>query len=106
MEINDELIDKLAHLSRLQFTEEQKQGFKSDFSKMLGFVNKLNELDTTGVEPLLHISENINALRKDEVSQSISRNEALLNAPIHDGVFFKVPTVIKKQESINSKSGS
>lgn len=97
MEVNDELIDKLANLARLQFDDIEKAGIKNDLQRMIQFVEKLNELDTTGVEPLLHMSNNINVLREDEVRGSISREEALKNAPLHDGQFFKVPKVIKKQ---------
>jgi aspartyl-tRNA(Asn)/glutamyl-tRNA(Gln) amidotransferase subunit C len=57
---------------------------------------KLNELDTTGVEPLLHMSDEINVLREDEVKGSISREEALKAAPLHDEQFFKVPKVIRR----------
>jgi aspartyl-tRNA(Asn)/glutamyl-tRNA(Gln) amidotransferase subunit C len=63
---------------------------------MIAFVEKLNELDTTGVAPLLHMSDNINVLREDDVKGSISREEGLKNAPLHDNEFFKVPKVIKK----------
>lgn len=96
MDVNDALIDKLAHLSRLEFAESEKQEIKSDLEKMIGFFDKLNELDTTGVEPLLHMSENINIFRHDEVKGQISREEAFRNAPVHDDQFFKVPKVIKK----------
>ena len=65
---------------------------------MIGFIDKLSELDTTGVEPLLHISQNKNVLREDVPSNMLSRDEALKNAPHHDGVYFKVPKVIKKPE--------
>jgi len=63
---------------------------------MIAFVEKLNELDTTGVEPLLHMSDEINVLRQDEIKGSISREDALKNAPVHDEQFFKVPKVIRK----------
>jgi len=96
MDINDALIDKLANLSRLEFDENQKQEIKKDLEKMIGFIDKLNELDTTGVEPLLHMTENINIFRKDEVNGSISKEEVFKNAPLHDEQFFKVPKVIKK----------
>ena len=96
MEVNDELINNLAQLARLEFNDAEKDEIKNDLQKMIAFIDKLNELDTTGVEPLLHMSENINVLRKDEVKGSISREEALKNAPLHDEQFFKVPKVIKK----------
>ena len=96
MNVNDQLIDKLANLARLKFNSEEREDIKSDLQKMIGFIDKLNELDTTGVEPLLHMSENINVLREDEVSGTISREEAFRNAPLHDEQFFKVPKVIRK----------
>jgi len=96
MEVNDALVEKLANLSRLAFNEEEKQAIKKDLQRMIQFADKLNELDTTGVEPLLHVSDNINILRADEEQGSISREKALQNAPVHDDEFFKVPKVIKK----------
>ena len=96
MKVNDELVDKLANLARLEFNPQEKEEIKNDLEQMIGFIDKLNELDTTGVEPLLHMSENINILREDEVSGTISREDAFRNAPLHDEQFFKVPKVIKK----------
>jgi len=96
MEVNDDLIDKIANLARLRFDAEEKEGIKKDLREMIGFIEKLNELDTTGVEPLLHMSENVNVLREDEVGGTITREEAFRNAPLHDEQFFKVPKVIKK----------
>lgn len=96
MEVTDELIDKLANLARLQFSSEEKEGLKKDLGQMISFIDKLNELDTEGVEPLLHISSRVNVLREDEVEGSVSREEALLNAPEQNGEFFLVPKVIKK----------
>jgi aspartyl-tRNA(Asn)/glutamyl-tRNA(Gln) amidotransferase subunit C len=96
MEVNDTLVDKIAHLARLQFDDVEKTTIKADLQKMIAFVEKLNELDTTGVVPLLHMSDNINILREDEVKGSISSEEGLRNAPLHDTQFFKVPKVIKK----------
>ncbi|HUR66531.1 MAG TPA: Asp-tRNA(Asn)/Glu-tRNA(Gln) amidotransferase subunit GatC [Chitinophagaceae bacterium] len=96
MEVTDALLDKLAHLSRLHFNETEKAEIKKDLQQMIGFVEKINELDLDGVEPLLHISEEINVLREDEVKGSISRSAALKNAPLHDEEFFKVPKVIRR----------
>jgi aspartyl-tRNA(Asn)/glutamyl-tRNA(Gln) amidotransferase subunit C len=96
MEVNDALVDKLAHLAKLKFDAAEKEEIKSDLQKMIAFVEKLNELDTTGVTPLLHMTDDVNVLREDEIKGSISREEALKNAPAHDGQFFKVPKVIKK----------
>ncbi|WP_394767105.1 Asp-tRNA(Asn)/Glu-tRNA(Gln) amidotransferase subunit GatC [Ferruginibacter sp.] len=96
MKVNDTLVDKIAHLARLQFNTVEKAAIKTDLQKMIAFVEKLNELDTTGVLPLLHMSNNINVLRQDKVKGSICREQGLKNAPVHDNQFFKVPKVIKK----------
>ncbi len=96
MKITDELIDELAHLARLEFASEDKEGLKADLERMINFVEKLNEVNTDGVQPLLHISPRMNVLREDEVQGSISREEALQNAPAKNEVFFLVPKVIKK----------
>ena len=96
MEVNDALVEKIANLARLQIDPADKEAVKKDLQRMISFVEKLNELDTTGVAPLLHMSDNINILRNDEVKGSISRQEGLKNAPVHDESFFKVPKVIKK----------
>lgn len=96
MEVNDALVDKLAHLSRLQFNETEKAEIKNDLQRMISFVEKLDELNLDGVEPLLFMSEEVNVLREDVIKGSISREAALQNAPLHDEQFFKVPKVIKK----------
>ena len=96
MEVNDTLVDKLANLARLQFDNTEKSAIKNDLQRMIQFVEKLNELDTTGVSPLLHMSNNVNALREDEIKGSIIREEGLKNATMKDSQFFKVPKVIKK----------
>ena len=96
MEVTDKLVEKLAHLSRLEFDTAEKMEIKNDLQRMISFVEKLDELDLTGTEPLLHMSDNNNVLRNDEVIISVTREEALKNAPVHDDKFFKVPKVIKK----------
>ena len=96
MEVNDAMVDKLAHLSRLQFNETEKAEIKNDLQRMIGFAEKLNELELDGVHPKLFMSEEVNVLRDDEIKGSIDRADALKNAPLHDEQFFKVPKVIKK----------
>ncbi len=96
MEVNDALIEKLAHLARLKFNDDEKEEIRYDLQRMIAFVEKLNELDLEGVEPLVHMSGELNVLREDEINGSISREDALKNAPLHDEQFFKVPKVIKK----------
>ncbi len=96
MEVNDGLIENLANLARLKFGENEKAAIREDLQKMIAFVEKLQEVDTEGVAPLLHMTENVNILREDVVQGSVSREEGLKNAPASDGQFFKVPKVIKK----------
>jgi aspartyl-tRNA(Asn)/glutamyl-tRNA(Gln) amidotransferase subunit C len=99
MEVNDALIENLATLARLHFNEEEKKEIKTDLQRMIAFVDKLNELNTDGVEPVLHMSNAIDVFREDKVQGSISREQGLKNAPATDGVFFKVPKVIKKENT-------
>jgi aspartyl-tRNA(Asn)/glutamyl-tRNA(Gln) amidotransferase subunit C len=96
MEVNDALVQKLARLARLRFDDAEKEEIKNDLQRMIAFVEKLNELDLEGVQPLMHMTDEVNVLREDEVTGSITREEALKNAPAHDDQFFKVPKVIKK----------
>lgn len=96
MDVNDEMVEKLAHLSRLQFNDAEKTEIKNDLQRMIGFVEKLNELNLDTVEPMLFMSDEVNVLRDDQIKGSITRDEALKNAPFHDGQFFKVPKVLNK----------
>ncbi len=96
MKINLETIDKIAHLARLEVKEEDKQGLLDDMNNIITFMDKLNEVDTSGVEPLVYMTDEVNVLREDEVKQEISRAEALQNAPKQDGKFFRVAKVINK----------
>jgi aspartyl-tRNA(Asn)/glutamyl-tRNA(Gln) amidotransferase subunit C len=95
MQVNDELIDNLSELARLEFSPEEKAGIRTDLQRMIQFVEKLGELDTTGVTPLLHMSTERDVLRDDRPEPSITREQALVNAPATDGVYFKVPKVIR-----------
>lgn len=97
MEVTNELIDKLSNLARLKIEPAQKESLRSDMQQLIGFIEKLQELDTTGIEPLMHMTTEINKLRADEVHHPISHNEALQNAQLKDEQFFLVPKVIKKQ---------
>ncbi len=96
MEVTDALVEKLAHLARLSFNESEKAEIRTDLQRMISFVQKLDELDLDGVEPVIHMSEAVNVLRDDVVQGSIPREDALKNAPLHDEQFFKVPKVIRK----------
>jgi aspartyl-tRNA(Asn)/glutamyl-tRNA(Gln) amidotransferase subunit C len=96
MDISQETIQHLAHLARLSFEPVQQARIQQDLSNMVGFIEQLQEVDTTGVEPLLFMSEATNIWRTDEISGSITQQEALKSSPIASEYYFKVPTVIKK----------
>jgi aspartyl-tRNA(Asn)/glutamyl-tRNA(Gln) amidotransferase subunit C len=95
-QVTDQLVDHLANLSMLHFDGQAKQAIKKDLESMIGFVEKLQELDTTGVEPLRHMSFEMNKLRADELHGSIDRELALKNAANHTSEFFLVPKVLSK----------
>lgn len=94
MKVNEQLIGHLAHLSRLQFDAEAGQEMIHDLNRILGFVEKLEEVNTDGVEPLIYMTAETNILRNDEVVQTITQDEALKNAPRKDSDYFRVPRFI------------
>ena len=96
MELNRETTQKLAELAKLEFNEHELDVIQKDLQQMIGFIEKLNELDTSNVEPLTHIGSEGNLLREDEVKGSVDNPTALKNAPAAEGSFFTVPKVIKK----------
>ncbi|WP_126970215.1 Asp-tRNA(Asn)/Glu-tRNA(Gln) amidotransferase subunit GatC [Gynurincola endophyticus] len=97
MEINEQLVDRLANLSKLAFNEAEKEIILSDLKQMIGFVDKLNELDTSGVTPLMHMTDAINQWRTDEVKGSINTSDGLKPAPDANNTYFRVPKVISKK---------
>jgi aspartyl-tRNA(Asn)/glutamyl-tRNA(Gln) amidotransferase subunit C len=99
MKIDEVTVDRIAHLARLEFDGAAKQKMITDMNNMLAFVEKLNELDTSDVEPLIYMNDEVNALREDEVIHDITQTEALKNAAKHDSDYFKAPKVIGKQIS-------
>ncbi len=100
MEINDEMVKNLADLSRLTFNDHEKEEIKKDLQRMISFVEKLNEVDTSNVEPLLHMTDAVNIYREDIVQGSMPKEDALKNAPMADNNYFKVPKVIKNPSAI------
>ena len=96
MTIDETIVDKVAHLARLELAADEKADMIKDMNKILGFMDKLNEVDTTGVEPLVYMTDEPNVLREDEVRQVITTEEALENAPLHDQSHFLVAKVITK----------
>ena len=96
MQVDKPLVEHLAHLSRLHVAPDKMDQLVTDMQDLVRFVEKLNELDTTGTEPLMHMGNSQNVLRPDVMGGSISREEALRNAPDQNGTFIKVPKVIHK----------
>ena len=96
MKINRETISKLASLSKLKFSENEMDLISTDLSKMLDFINQLENLDTDGVEPLIHVNEEVNNWREDQIDDMLSQKAALYNSPIKDGTYFKLPKVLEK----------
>ncbi|MEL6922403.1 MAG: Asp-tRNA(Asn)/Glu-tRNA(Gln) amidotransferase subunit GatC [Bacteroidota bacterium] len=94
MTVDKELISRLEHLARLELSAEEKQRIQHDLNEILKMVEKLNELDTDGVAPLVYLSEAENVAREDEVRHQVDRAAALKNAPQQDGTYIKVPKVI------------
>ena len=96
MKIDDQIIEKISGLAYLEFGEEEKEKIRQDLEQILTFVEKLKELDTENVEPLVYLSDKTEVLRDDRMIPTLSTEEALLNAPEKSGRFFKVPKVIRK----------
>lgn len=94
--IDIKTVDEIAHLARLEFDEASKPEILNDMNRMLVFIDKLNELDTENVEPLIYLTEEKNILRADIPETSISQKEALKNAPKKDSDYFKAPKVIEQ----------
>ena len=96
MDISNEMVDKLADLAKLEFNSEEKEKIKDDLNKIITFIDKLNELDTEHVEPLIFMTDEVNILREDEVKQVIMHEDALKNAPAKDSDYFRVPKFLEK----------
>ena len=95
MKVDKETLNKIAHLARLEIKEEDEESVMKDLSEIITWVEKLNEVDTEGVEPLTSMSHEVNALRDDEVKPHLSHNDALKQAPKKDSDYFRVPKVLE-----------
>ena len=94
MEITDKLVAYVAELAHLKLDDAQKQQAADDLARMIGYVDKLSELDTDGVEPMSHAFPVTNVFREDEVRESMARELVLANAPaVKDGCFLVPKTV-------------
>jgi aspartyl-tRNA(Asn)/glutamyl-tRNA(Gln) amidotransferase subunit C len=97
MQIDKETVDRVAGLARLSFNEEGKEKMRTELNKIVSFFEKLNEIDTEGVEPLIFMTDEVNAFREDNAYTEITRDEALKNAPQKDSDYFKVPKFLDRE---------
>jgi aspartyl-tRNA(Asn)/glutamyl-tRNA(Gln) amidotransferase subunit C len=95
MKITKEQIQHIAVLSRLNLSEEEKYLYGSQLSSILDYVDQLNELDTSEIEPTSHVLSLSNVMRDDILTSSLPGEEALKNAPSHSENFYRVPRIIE-----------
>ena len=94
MIVDDKTVNKIAHLARLELSEKQSAKMKDDMNSVLGWMEKLDEIDTDKVIPLIHMSHELNVLRDDSIANEITHEEGLANAPKKDSNYFRVPKVV------------
>lgn len=94
MAITKEEVERVAHLARLRLSAQELVTMTGQLDTILSYVTKLNELDTSGVQPMTHAFSVSNTFREDQVLDSLVREEALANAPSHNGETFVVPKII------------
>lgn len=94
MSITKKDVEHVALLARIELTEAEKERYTKDFNDIIGFVNKLNELDTEDIPPTAHVLDLQNVFREDVVAPSLEREMALQNAPEQKGGLFSVPKII------------
>lgn len=95
MKLDTDTVKKIAHLARLEFDEAGAKKMKQDMTQILDWVEKLNEVDTEGVEPITTMSSEVNVLREDVVGEHLSHEKGLKNAPQRDSDYFRVPKVME-----------
>ena len=97
MAVDKKVVDDVAFLARLEFDANTKDEMVKDMNRMLTFVDKLNELNTDGIEPLVYMVDEVDVLREDVASNTVTQKEALKNAPQKDSDYFKVPKVVERK---------
>ena len=97
MKITNEIVDHIAHLARLKFEGDKKVAIKQDMENIISFMDKLSDLPTDNVEPLIFMNESVNVLRDDVSKITVSQEEALRNAPKKDSDYFRIPKVLDKK---------
>jgi aspartyl-tRNA(Asn)/glutamyl-tRNA(Gln) amidotransferase subunit C len=95
MQIDIKTVKNIAHLSRLELSENEEQEMVESLSKILDWMNQLSELDTKTTAPLTHMSEEVNVVREDFAKNELTRERGLRNAPQKNEAYFKVPKVIE-----------
>jgi aspartyl-tRNA(Asn)/glutamyl-tRNA(Gln) amidotransferase subunit C len=95
MKITRHEVERVANLARLRFNEVEMERFIHQLNGILAYVDKLNELDTSGVEPTYHVLDLVNVFREDETQPSLPQEAALANAPDRTDSFFKVPRIVE-----------
>lgn len=95
MKIDRSLLEKIAHLSRLEIDEKDVDKMLADMTAIVDWVEKLNEVDTEGIQPLTTMSHEVNVVRSDEVKDHLDHEKALSQAPKKDENYFRVPKVIE-----------
>lgn len=98
MNITDDLIQYIGELSRLELSEEEKEGAKKDLTDILNYMDKLNELDTTGVKEMTHPFDEVNRFRNLDPINEDQRDAMLQNAPGSKGDYFKVFKTVEQEE--------
>ena len=94
MKIDKKQVEYVANLARIALDEDEVEKFTGQLSKIIEYVEKLNELDTTGVEPMAHATGLANVFREDVPGESLPPEKALENAPDREGNFFRVPRIV------------
>lgn len=97
MKITEEIVNHIAHLSRLKFEGDKKAAIKQDLENITSFMDILSELPTDNVEPLIFMNDEVNVLREDIPKVTVSHEEALKNAPKKDSDYFRIPKVLNKK---------
>jgi aspartyl-tRNA(Asn)/glutamyl-tRNA(Gln) amidotransferase subunit C len=95
VKITRDVIEYVAHLGRLELDPHEIEEYTGQLDSILEYMDKLNALDTTGVEPMSHAIPNVNVFREDRIVESFSVEESVGNAPERTGSFFKVPPIIE-----------
>ncbi len=98
MEIDKALVQRLAQLSKLEYDEKSSEKLIEDLKRILMFFEKINELPTEGVQPLVYMNEHKNTLREDAIKRLNTKEESLRNAPKQDGNYILVPKVIGQKQ--------